>query len=84
LARLEELARRKGMGTLQLEDKPINLWPDRLHHVQCERAACLQIGMQHTHPGVKPDREDRNARFRLEDGIEVVPQRVRRVCGAPR
>jgi hypothetical protein len=56
LPRLEELSRRERMGTEQIEDEPIKLWPDRLHHVQPERVACLQVGMEYAQSRTKSDR----------------------------
>jgi hypothetical protein len=57
---------------------------DGFHKVAGQRIAVPLICMEHTDTRIQPHRQCRDARFRLEDGIEIVEQGIRWIDGTAR
>lgn len=76
---LVEVGQGERSGRRELEQVAVDERTNRLHHVRRQRVSVELVGVEHAEPGVEPDDARRDRRLRIEQRIEVVEERVRRV-----
>ena len=79
LRRLHEVPRRKHTIPKQIDYVAVDVGARRFHHVKGKRRARWSVEVDDPKSRVKADRSTRDRRLRLQDGVEVVEDRVRRV-----